>query len=110
MDQVSEVIVGNSKLPVFFTGAFNGRINADMFLNTADIGSLGTDINHIGTDLSRGEVSENIFLQQYSNAANTVTITHTIKIINFDIVGFVEDLVKIKMIGEIISHPTMAVA
>ena len=110
MDQISEVIVGNSKVPVFFTGAFNGRINADMFLSSADIGGGVTDINHIGTDLVKGEVSENIFLQQYSNATNTVTITHTIKIINFDIVGFVEDLVKIKMIGEIISHPTMAVA
>jgi len=109
MSQVPEGIVGNQKLPVYFTGLFTGRINADMYLTTEDIGALGTDVNHIGTDLTNGEVSENIFLQQYSNATQTVTISHTIKIINFELVGFVEDLVQFKMIGEIISHPTMAV-
>jgi hypothetical protein len=110
MPQIDEPIVGNQKIPVYFTGIFKGRINADMYLTTEDIGALGTDINHIGTDLTNGEVSENIFLQQYSNATQTVTITHTIKIINFEVVGYVEDLVQLKMIGEIISHPTMAVA
>jgi len=109
MPQIPETIVGNSKLPVYFTGIFGGRINADMYLSTADIGALGTDVNHIGTNLTNGEVSENIFLQQYSNATQTVTITHTIKIINFEVVGYVEDLIKFKMIGEIITHPTMAV-
>ncbi len=110
MPQLSEVIVGNTKLPVYFTGIFQGRINADMFLTTEDIGALGTDINHIGTDLTNGEVDENVFLQQFSNSTQTVTITHTIKIINFEVVGFVEDLVKLKMIGEIITQPTMVVA
>jgi hypothetical protein len=110
MPQVPETIVGNQKLPVYFTGIFNGRINADMYLTTEDIGASGTDINHIGTDLTNGEVSENVFLQQYSNATQTVTVTHTIKIINFELVGFVEDLVQFKMIGDIITHPTMAVA
>jgi hypothetical protein len=110
MPQIDEPIVGNQQIPVYFTGIFKGRINADMYLTTEDIGALGTDINHIGTDLTNGEVSENIFLQQYSNATQTVTITHTIKIINFEVVGYVEDLVQLKMIGEIISHPTMAVA
>jgi hypothetical protein len=81
-----------------------------MYLTTEDIGASGTDINHIGTDLTNGEVSENVFLQQYSNATQTVTVTHTIKIINFELVGFVEDLVQFKMIGDIITHPTMAVA
>ena len=110
MPQIPETIVGNQKLPAYFTGIFSGRINADMFLTTEDIGAAGTDINHIGTDLTNGEVSENIFLQQYSNATQTVTISHTIKIINFELVGFVEDLVQFKMIGEIITHPTMVVA
>ncbi len=110
MPQVPETIVDNQKLPVYFTGIFSGRINADMYLTTEDIGAAGTDINHIGTDLSNGEVSENIFLQQFSNATQTVTISHTIKIINFELVGFVEDLVQFKMIGEIITQPTMAVA
>lgn len=110
MPQVPETIVDNQKLPVYFTGIFSGRINADMYLTTEDIGAIGTDINHIGTDLINGEVSENVFLQQYNNSTQTVTVSHTIKIINFELVGFVEDLVQFKMIGEIITHPTMAVA
>ena len=108
--QLPETIVGNLKIPVYFTGIFGGRMNADMYLTTEDIGVLGTDLNHIGIDLIRGDVEDNVFLQQYSNSTQTVTITHTIKIINFEVVGFVEDLVKIKMIGEIITYPTMAVA
>ncbi len=109
--QISETIVGNNKIPVYFTAPFAGRINADLYLSSDDIGAGGTDINHLGADLNNGEVSENIFLQQYTNNnSQTVTITHTIKIINFEVVGFVEDLVKLKMIGELITYPTMVVA
>jgi len=111
MRQIAEPIVGNNKLPIYFTATFRGRINADMYLTSEDIGAIGSDINHIGTDLTNGEVSENIFLQQYSNnTPQTVTMRHTLKIINFEVIGFVEDLVKIKMTAEIITHPTMVVA
>ena len=109
--QISEIIVGNGKIPVYFTAPFEGRINADLYLSSDDIGAAGTDINHLGADLTNGEVSENVFLQQYTNNnSQTVTITHTIKIINFEVVSFVEDLVKLKMIGELITYPTMVVA
>lgn len=111
--QISEPIVGNGKIPIYFTGIFAGRFNADLWLNAADIGAAGSDVNHIGSDLTNGEVSENIFLQQYTNRENPtkiVTITHTLKIINFEVIGFVEDLVALKMIAEIITHPTMVVA
>jgi hypothetical protein len=111
--QISEPIVGNGKIPIFFTGIFAGRFNADMWLNAEDIGAAGSDINHIGSDLTNGEVSENIFLQQYTNTESppkVVTISHTLKIINFEVIGFVEDLVALKMIAEIITHPTMVVA
>ena len=112
--QVAEPITGNplgNKIPIYFTDPFEGKFSADMFLDSNDIGAAPHDVNVIGDHDSNGEVNEASFIQTYTNdAAETVTITTLLKITNIVPVGFKENLVKLKMVAEIIDYPTMAVA
>lgn len=108
--QIEEPITG-TKIPAYFTGIFQGRINADMYLKSSDIGTGTHQINNIGREFENGETAEIILLQQYKNTdSETLTITTKIKVISITPEGFVENLVKLSLVGEVIEYPGMVVA
>lgn len=110
--QIAEPITG-TKIPVYFTGIFEGRFNCDMYLKSSDIGNGTHQINNIGNVLANGETAEVVLLQQYNNTESSskqVTVTTKLKIISSNLVGNVEQLLQFSMVGEIIEYPTLVVA
>jgi len=110
--QIAEPIT-STKIPVYFTGIFEGRFNCDMYLKSSDIGNGTHQINNIGNVLANGEVGEVVLLQQYNNTESNskqVTVTTKLKIISSNLVGNVEQLLQFSLVGEIIEYPTLVVA
>jgi len=108
--QIPEAIVGQST-PVYFTGVLEGTFTADMYVSPDDIGSNNFDINQLGSIQSNEEVTEATFLQIYNNPnGQTLTITTQVKISSIQFVANVQDLLKFRMVGEMIDYPTTVVA
>ncbi len=110
--QLAEPITG-TKIPVYFSGIFEGRFNCDMYLKASDIGNGSHQINNIGNVFENGEVAEVVLLQQYNNTAasnNLVTVTTKLKIISSNLIGNVEQLIQFSLVGEIIEYPTLVVS
>lgn len=108
--QIPEPIVGQSN-PVYFTGVLEGTFTADMYVSPDDIGSDVFDINQLGNIQSNEEVTEATFIQIYNNSnGQTITITTQVKISSILFVANVSDLLKFRMVGEMIDYPTTVVA
>lgn len=108
--QIAEPIVGQSN-PVYFTGVLEGTFTADMYVSPDDIGPDVFDINQLGSIQSNEEVTEATFIQIYNNPnGQTITITTQVKISSILFVANVSDLLKFRMVGEMIDYPTTVVA
>ncbi len=109
----STEMINDTNTPVFFTGKFTGRLNADMYLSGTDIGNDVFDVNQIGEIISNGEVLEATLLQQYNDndsPTGVLTVTTKVKVVSSVVVSFVEALMEIRLIADIIEYPTMSVA
>ncbi len=118
-DQVAEPITDNigsnlNKIPIYFTGPFNGDFNADMYISSLDISAVSDfGINTIGDHEGQGEVLESTFLQTYTNtlgSPDTLTITTLLRVTRAIPVAFIEDLIRFRLSAEITRYPTMVVS
>lgn len=114
--QIPEIIDQNSAgehVPVWFTGGYNGRLNATMTLKKEDIGTGSHQFPTIGNPNSNGEVTDAVFLWTVTNTESTpATLTNSIKvrIISMEPLMPVEDLARIRIVGQILQPPTMTVS
>ena len=118
-DQIAEPITDNigtnlNKIPIYFTGQFDGSFNADMFISTLDISAASSfGINTIGDHEAQGEVLESTFLQTYNNTVGTpetLTISTLLRITRAIPVAFIEELVKFRLSATITRYPTMVIS
>lgn len=114
--QIEEPIDENpagEHIPAFYTSRYDGRFNCVMSLKKADIGSGTHQLPTIGNIMTVGEVPEVVFLWSITTTENTPsTLTSSIKvrIISQEPMTNVEDIGKIRLIGRIITPPTLVLS
>jgi len=115
--QVPELIDDNSngdRVPVWFTGGYSGRFNCSMYLKKEDFTDSGTEqIKSIGNILNSGEVADVTFLWAVTDTESTpATLTSSIpiRIISIEPAFDLEDLAKVRLIGQITKPPTYALS
>jgi len=113
--QIPEIIDENSNgehVPVWFTGGYNGRFNCEMTLKEEDVGTGTHQFPTIANVDSLGEVNDVVFLQTNTNTKGTpttLTTTISMRVISLEPVYDVEDLLRIRVVGQITKPPTMTV-
>jgi hypothetical protein len=114
--QIEEPIDQNPNgehIPAFFTSRYDGRFNCTMSMKKADVGTDTHQLPTIGGIRSIGEVSEVVFLWSMTNTEPTpATLTASIKvrILSIEPNISLEDIAKVRLVGKIITPPTLIIS
>ncbi len=114
--QIEELVDETSNgfhIPIFFTGAYDGRFNCTMSLKKADIGSGTHQLNTIGGLRTTGEVPSIVYLWSVTtteSTPSTLTASIKVKILSIEQMMNTEDIAKVRLIGRVITPPTLTLS
>lgn len=96
---------------IFYAGSFNGNLIMSSKLKAGDVGVTGDKINQIKNRQSNGEYIEAVIISTYTNnAAQTLTMTRFIHVIDVRVVQGMSNLLEWQITAKIIKPSLMAIS
>lgn len=110
--ELTDVTAQGEHVPVWFTGAYNGRFNCMINMKKADWTDTGSEqFPIIGNPLTNGEIADVVFLWVVTNTESspaTLTATIALRVISIEPAHDLEDISKFQLICQITKPPTYA--